>query len=109
MLGPYIRICGIRTVHTHILFHADLPCASDHVYSCQRLAEASISTSLLVHTEHDSQANQALMCRIEFISVVFAVYLLLTIRGSGSNAIYDVMPISNPNFMTISGIWYDFN
>ena len=43
-LRPYI--CSIRTAHARILPRTDLPCASARVYSCQRLAKASTSTSL---------------------------------------------------------------
>ena len=44
---------------------------------------------LLVHTERSSRAIQSWMCRIEFILVVFAVYLPLVVRSS--NAIMMLM------------------
>ena len=74
---------------------------------CQRLTEASASTclsaqSVAVELISRDRAESSLFL------VVFAIYLLLVVRSSNViMALCGKRTISNPNFMTLSGIRYD--
>ena len=65
-----------------ILPRADLPCASAHVYSCQRLAKASTSTSLSSRSVVVELISRE--CAESRLFRLFAVYWLLAICGSNA-------------------------
>ena len=93
---PGSYICGIRTMYVHNLPRTDLQCASGRVYSCEQLAEASTSTCL------STQSVTAKLISHECAELSCGcICCLPAARGAWQYYDHDIMPISNPSFMTI--------